>query len=490
MSEPNTRDTWVNFHVDGIHDGALVVVSAHGFEALSTLFEFSVILQTTGGAPLEFDAVDSILDAKCALSFGRDHAHKIHGVVREIEAIAASGPGDAQYRLRFVPKLFDLTMIQGSWVYQDLNIPDIIKDVLSEGGLHDGDDFEFRLTQKYRPWEYKVQYEESDYNFVCRLAEYAGIFFFFEHNDAGTKVVFADANEAFKTTEGHETLPYDPRGGESDGRPAISAISRVTRKVPSKVRINDYNYRAPSVSLVTEQDVDEHGVGAVSFYGEHHKTPAEGKRVARLRAQELYARKFTFSGGSRVPSLRASMKFTLEGHPYEALDAEYVVTSVTHSVIQPVTSTSNAEHQEYRNEFSLIPAEIPFRPARVTHTPKIHGVMHGRIDTDTDGVHDAPLDEQGRYKVILPFDIGGKPGGRASRWCRAIQTSSGSGYGMHFPLHSGTEVLIIHLDGDPDRPVIAGSVANAETPSPVTSANASQSALKTRHGISFVFTDG
>lgn len=490
MTDSNTRDTWVNVHIDGIHDGALVVVSMHGYEALSTLFEFNVVMQTTGGVPLDFEAVDSVLTAKCSLSFGRENAHKIHGVVREIEALPVAAAGDAQYRIKFVPKLFDLTMIQGSWVYQDLDIPGIIKDVLTEAGMHDGDDFELRLTQKYRPWEYKVQYEESDYNFVCRLAEYAGIFFFFEHGDESTKVVFADANEAFKNTEGFESLPYDPRGGESDGRASVTAISRLTRKVPQKVRINDYNYRAPSVSLVTEQDVDAEGAGAVSFYGEHHKTPAEGKRVARLRAQELYAQKFTFAGSSRVPSLRSSMRFTLEGHPYEALDAEYVVTSVSHSVVQQVIAEGSAGGHEYRNEFHLMPSEIPFRPARVTHCPKIHGVMHARIDSETDGVHDAPVDDQGRYKVIMPFDISGKPGGRASRWCRALQTSSGSGYGMHFPLHSGTEVLIIHLDGDPDRPVIAGSVANAETPSPVTSANASQSAFKTRHGISFVFTDG
>jgi type VI secretion system secreted protein VgrG len=491
MADTTRRDTWVNFRIDGIPDSAIVVLSMHGYEELSRLFEFNIVLQTTGGSALSFDAVDATMNAKCFISFGPEDEHKIHGVVREIEALPVADTGDAQYRLKFVPKVFDLTMIQGSWVYQELNIPDIIKDVLTEAGFSEGHDFEFRLTQTYKPWEYKVQYEETDYNFVSRLAEYAGIFFFFEHTDEESKIVFTDANEAFKVTEGYERVPFDDRGGEVSGRASVQAISRVVRKVPKKFRINDYNYRAPSVGLVSERDVDGEGVGAIALYGEHHKTPEDGKRLVRLRAQELQVQKVTCPGRSHVSCLRAGMKFTLEGHPVEAYDAEYVVTSVTHSVVQSaVVGQTSQDDQAYFNEFRLIPSGVPYRAARVTPVPKIFGVMHARIDATSDGVHDAPIDEQGRYKVLLPFDVAGKPGGRASRWCRAIQVTAGGGFGMHFPLHQGTEVLLIHLGGDPDRPVIAGSVANAETPSPVTSANANQSSLATRHGISIVMTDG
>ena len=140
-------------------------------------------------------------------------------------------------------------------------------------------------------------------------------------------------------------------------------------------------------------------------------------------------------------------------------------------------------------EFVAIPVAVQFRPRRVTQKPRLYGVIQGKIDAASDGVRTVPIDEHGRYKVLLPFDIGGAAGGKASRWIRMAQTASGSGFGMHFPLHVGTEVLLTHIEGDPDRPIIVGSVPNHETASPVTSANASQSKIATRHGITVTLDD-
>ena len=125
----------------------------------------------------------------------------------------------------------------------------------------------------------------------------------------------------------------------------------------------------------------------------------------------------------------------------------------------------------------------------MTPVPRISGVIHGKVDAASDGVRSTPVDEHGRYKVILPWDLAGKAGGKASRWLRMAQPASGSGYGVQFPLHVGTEVLIIHVNGDPDRPLIMSSVPNFETASPVNSANATQSQIRTRHGITVTFDD-
>ena len=130
----------------------------------------------------------------------------------------------------------------------------------------------------------------------------------------------------------------------------------------------------------------------------------------------------------------------------------------------------------------LLPLGVPYRPPRVTALPRILGLMHARVDGEQDGTP-APIDDQGRYRVLLPFDGVGELGGRATRWIRRAQVYAGPAYGMHFPLHIGTEVLLAHLGGDPDRPVIVGAVPNPATASPVIDANATQSIVRTKGNI-------
>jgi type VI secretion system secreted protein VgrG len=173
-----------------------------------------------------------------------------------------------------------------------------------------------------------------------------------------------------------------------------------------------------------------------------------------------------------------------------SLNTDYLVTEVVHTVA-PATpeAPGAAAPRTYANELGLIPYAVAYRPPRTTARPRIHGVTHATIDAPADDGKNAPIDEHGRYKVLLPWDIGAKHGGRASRWVRMAQPASGADYGVHFPLHAGTEVLLVHVDGDPDRPVIIASVPNHQTRSPVTSENASQSEMKTRRGIRVTFDD-
>lgn len=467
----------------------LFVRELDGREGLSQLFAFDLVLESP--AALSNDTLDELLASKAYLAFGDQEEHRVHGVVREVQLLASAEPTPVLYRVRLVPKLFDTTLTRGSWVYQDLSAPQIISDVLGEFGMHEPDDFELRLTRKYTPYEYKVQYEETDYQFLSRVMEYEGIFFFFEHGDGGAKVIFTDANNAFAPLDGASTLAYDPRGGTVGAETRVSALSRTRRTVAAKVTVRDYNYRTPSTQLTAEQPVDAAGVGEQVYYGEHFKDVPQGARLARVRAQELAAPRDVFAGVTAVRGLRAGHRFTLESHPVEGMDQDYVVTALRHTARQAgvSTDTPDSERQAYRNEFEAIPHAVPWRPARVTPLPRIVGVIHGKVDASSDGVRATPVDEHGRYKVVLPWDVAGTPGGKASRWIRMAQPASGSGYGVQFPLHVGTEVLLVHVNGDPDRPIIASSVPNMETASPVNAGNATQSQIRTRHGITVTFDD-
>jgi len=142
----------------------------------------------------------------------------------------------------------------------------------------------------------------------------------------------------------------------------------------------------------------------------------------------------------------------------------------------------------YKNTFDCIPADVVFRPLRRTEWPSIHGFVNATIDGAGSNQY-AEIDDHGRYKVKLPFDLSDKKDGKASRYIRMMQPYAGGGMGMHFPLHKGTEVALGFVDGDPDRPIILGALVNPETASPVSGANQTQSKIHTGGGNSFTIED-
>ncbi len=144
----------------------------------------------------------------------------------------------------------------------------------------------------------------------------------------------------------------------------------------------------------------------------------------------------------------------------------------------------------YHNTLTLLPYEVAYRPDRLTPKPRIHGITHARIDTESsdDGVN-APVDDFGRYKVVMPWDVAGKTGGKATCWIRVATMSGGGGYGFHQQYHVNNEVAIYHLHGDPDRPMICAALPNHEEMPMVTSQNANRQVIATRGGASFTFSD-
>jgi type VI secretion system secreted protein VgrG len=191
-----------------------------------------------------------------------------------------------------------------------------------------------------------------------------------------------------------------------------------------------------------------------------------------------------------VRGLRAGHRFALAGAEPEGygLAREYVVVAVNHSF--RTGGEINSETLPYSNEVELLPYEVAYRPPRLTHKPKIYGVMHAKVDSEADDDEvNVPCDEFGRYKVVMPFHVTGETGGRSSCWIRMSTSAGGSGFGFAQGLHVNTEVLIFHIDGDPDRPVIAGAVSNFEQPAEVRRENANQLTMASRQGIRLIFND-
>ncbi|KYF69019.1 hypothetical protein BE11_05490 [Sorangium cellulosum] len=473
----------IRLELSGFSSDILQVNRLSGREAISQLFSFDVEVVCPSEAAVDGQ---TFTGENVAIIFEQDgvEQRRIHGMVAEVHDLLASMLEHRAYRLRIVPRAFRLTLVETTEISMNKAVPELIQQKLELVGLS-GSDVDLRLMGTYPPREFVVQYQETDFAFICRLAEHVGISFFFEHQDGQDTMVFTDSPSGFKPAAGAASVHFRERGETRD----VFEIEARARLVPSVYVARDYNYRQPMLDLTSEHVLPTGYAGGVVEFGGHHKTPAEGKVLAQIRAEERQATQLVYAGKSSVCALGAGARSVLEGHPsLEPLDMLFV--EVEHRAAQAAGGRGPSdEPQRYVNTFRAIPAKNTYRPPRITPAPRISGVVTGIVDAGSGGGgSNAEIDDQGRYMVRFLFDTGAA-GGAPSRPVRMLQNHAGANYGTHFPLKPGTEVLIAFVNGDPDRPVIVGAAPNPLTPSPVNNANRSTHRIKTQGGIVFDLVD-
>ncbi len=453
---------------------AFFVKSFTGREGISQLYEYDIHLLSDDP---EID-LKAVLTNPATFTLQREEGDiPVHGIIAHFEQLPEIR-SSAQYRAVLVPRLWQADLYHQNQLFLNKRVPDIIEAILQQTGLT-SQDYELRLTGSYPEWEYICQYNETDFNFISRWMEREGIYYFFEQSEQGEKLIITDSASAHNPRP-ESAVSYVPPTGEVPQEDVIRDFICIHKRIPQKVVLQDYNYRSPSQMLRAEADVDPQGQGTVYIYGEHFKTSEQGNGLARIRAEALLCRERIFHGEAIVPDLSPGFLFDLEDHFRPSYNQQYLITEITHQGSQTGfhSDTGGQAGQKYSNVFSSIPSEIQFRPKRRAMKPKFYGTMNAKVDAAGDGEY-AELDDQGRYKLTLPFDQSGRSDGKASRFVRMAQPYAGPNYGVHFPLHKEAEVLLTFVDGDPDRPVIAASIPNPETGSPVNSENQSQSAIWT-----------
>lgn len=477
----------------GVSRDAFKVVRFKGAEGLSKLYHFDITL-ISSHANLDLDAV---MEKPAAFTLPRpDQNLSFHGLLQHFDVLHATGEY-IFYKAALAPAFWWLTLRQNCQVFLDKALPEIVEAVLKDGGLASSE-YELRLQRSYAPMEYVCQYNESDYDFLCRWFEREGVYFFYEHSDSGSKLVITDTKISHSETPQASTVRYAPPSGLEGAYHEDVINSFVGRKsaVPKNIRIKDYNYRKPGLEVVGKAEVGGKGVGEVYLYGEHVKTASESEGLAKVRAEMHKCREQMFYGSGTASFLRSGYTVALKDHFHGAFNQHYLIVETTHQGSQEAflsagvdQSYSGLEHeQRYSVDFTAIPANVQFRAAPVTPEPHIYGTMNAKIDAAGSGEY-AELDDQGRYKVILPFDLSGRSGGKASRFVRMLQPYGGADHGMHFPLHKGAEVLLTCIDGDPDRPVIAGVAPNPDNPSLVKDKNQTQAVIQTGGQNKLIFED-
>ena len=474
-----------SFTTTALPDDTFAVVNFKGFEGISKTYEFTIML-VSGVQDIDLSGV---LSNPAKLTFHREDGTDVdfNGILAQFEQLHEF-QGYVFYRAHLVPKLWWLNLTMHNQVILNESVQDILENTLKDGGLKSMD-YEFKLQGSYSKIDYVCQYGESHLSFVSRWCEREGIYYYFEQTASGEKVIFTD------TKISHTDLPLDavlyyapPSGLDTMHRTeVIKSYTCSERQLPRDVKLKDYNYERPSLEISGAADVEQNGRGTAYLYGEHFLTSEEGNRLAHIRAEELLCRKREFFGESTVPFMMPGYTFSLQDHYRSDFNRKYLITELTHEGTQTGylisgirTALADMEEQVYyRNQFTAIPSDVQFRPERKAQKPRISGTLNAKVDAEGSGTY-AELDEQGRYKVRLPFDLNDEHGaGKASCFLRMMQPYAGTDHGMHFPLHKDTEVLLTFIDGDPDRPVIAGAVPNPETPSTVTSSNQTQSVIQT-----------
>jgi len=435
------------------------VLSLQGSEGVSSLFSYTLRI-VCEDAELDFDA---IVGRPVVLTFlGEDEsvARHVHAMVVHIEQIG-QGMRLATYELRLAPQAWLLTQRTDCRIFQNTSVPDIIKEVLTAAGLP-SDRFKFSVKASYPPRDYCVQYRESDFEFISRLMEEEGIFYFFEHNlmgkDVGHVMVFTDHSTIHKTISGKAAVLYHPSTTGIKTEDSVFPFSFRQGVRSGSVVLKDFDFRKPVLKLKPKQKhtVDDQ-LEVYDFPG-RLDSGSDGDRLAKVRLEGLQVPRKMGEGESDCLRFIAGYYFTLDEHPRESLNQEYLLTRVETWIRQPQVLEEGAgmEPAVYQNRFSCIPAVVQFRAPQVTPKPTVQGVQTA-IVVGPAGEEIYP-DEYARVKVQFHWDRKGKNDEKSSCWIRVSQLWAGAGWGAMFIPRIGHEVIVDFVEGDPDRPIITGRV--------------------------------
>lgn len=458
------------------------VTHFEGEETISDLFNFQINLISDDHV---IDFADVVMQA-CTLTIRRgNRTVKYHGLVNEFvqdEFVV----DQCVYRVNMVPSIWKLSLSKGNYIFQNQSVKEVIETVLSRSryGFRTGVHFEFEQHfGTYPRKEYVVMYQETELDFLKRLMEHEGIFFYFDHEGDVDKCVIGDASAFCPCADLDDDINYHNEGGMQDaaGVEVVRDFLAQGRVVTGAYFVDDYNYETPTTDLLSNRfTTTGQQFGVAVEYGADVADNHAANQLAQRRAEEIACRQMVFKGRSDCRAFRAGYIFLLRQHFREDRNTGYLLTQVKHWGDQRHRHAALASQQkaEYTNDFVCVLSSLPFRPARNTQVPKLNGILTATMEHHQGNY----IDDKGRYHARLHFDQRSQqtaPMGDATMPIRMTQPYSGANYGFHFPHHERTEMVFACLEGDPSRPIALGTVPNHDNKSPVTAQNQKQNILRT-----------
>jgi type VI secretion system secreted protein VgrG len=390
-----------------------------------------------------------------------DQPRYFNGIVRQFTQMRGSGR-TTQYQAIVVPWLWLLTRTADCRIFQDMTVPDILKKIFGDHGMSD---FEDRHHATYRKWEYCVQYRETDFDFVSRLMEQEGLYYFFTHENGKHKMVLMDSKDAHEPFPGYEKIPFRPPNLQFREKEHIHEMAVSQEVQPGAYAHTDYDFKSPKKDLHTESKIQRPHAAAnfeVFDYPGIFMEHDEGETYSRLRIEELHSGFEVADCETNARGIATGCKFTLVDHPREDLNKDYLVTesTVTASTDEFDSAPGESKGTTFECSFSCIDFQNQFRAARTTDKPMIRGPQTAVV-TGPSG-EEIHTDKYGRVKVQFFWDRYSKADENSSCWIRVSQTVAGKKWGALSLPRIGHEVIVEFLEGDPDRPIITGRVYNAE----------------------------
>jgi type VI secretion system secreted protein VgrG len=384
------------------------------------------------------------------------------------------------YRASVRPWLWMLTRTSDCRIFQEQTVPEIVEAVFKDHAAIAS--FEFKLFRAYRPRNYCVQYRETDFNFVARLLEDEGIYWYFEHSEGEHRLMLVDDVGALNTAPGCDSLPFYGNPGQVPPDTEYINAWAFSREVqPGKCALTSYDFERPALKLEVQASIPRsHEIAEeeqFDFQGDYIQK-ADGQRLADNRIEERQAHHERLSGSTNAQGLGAGHLFKLTRHPREDQNAEYLCVQ---SSIQAEVSAYEAGNDagRYDCSFAAIPSSQIFRPQRRTPKPFVQGPQTAVVVGPSG--EEIFTDKYGRVKVQFHWDRYGKKNEKSSTWVRTSSPWAGSSFGFVQIPRIGQEVVVDFLEGDPDQPIITGRVYNAEQMPPwELPANATQSGVLTR----------
>lgn len=463
-------------------EDAFLLVGFSGEESISRLFNFHLDLIAENETEVAFDKlIGQPVIVRLILENG--HPRYYSGLCNRL----AKGHRDntfTSYQMEVVPQFWLLTRNAQSRIFQHVSVPDILKKVLS--GLN----VEFQLHGVFHQRDFCVQYRETDFNFASRLMEEEGIFYFFKHTSSGHTMVVANTPASHPDMPEMSLVIFDDLEGGHRDEMRIYEWQRVQELRSTKYTLWDHCFELPHKHLEAEEPIVpglqvgtiQHKLnvsdGSLEIYdfpggyaqrfdgvtrsggdqaGDLQNIFEDNKRTVNIRMQQEALLSVVIQAGGNCRNFVTGYKFTLDRH----IDADgpYLLVNATHAARLPADYRSGEGEFYYQNRFTCIPFEVPYRPLMLTPRPVVHG-------TQTAVVVGPPgeeifVDKYGRIKVQFHWDRDSKADADSSCWIRVAQNIAGVNWGSAFWPRIGQEVIVDFLEGDPDQPIIIGSVYNA-----------------------------
>jgi len=456
-------------------DDVLLLERLTGEEAISRPFEFQVDLLSESDSVSASSLISQPVHVEIDKASGDPRI--IHARVSEF----------VQRGRRHVYTLYSATLRPWLWflslwydckIFQNMTVPDIVEKIFENHGFTD---YSLKLYKTYTPREYCVQYRESCLNFVSRLLEDEGIFYYFEHTDDKHTLVLADTPGGVSPCPDQSSADLMPESSVVMGFDVVLDANTYVQAATGKITLNDYNFETPSNSLLANAAAD--APEEIYDYPGKYTDRSGGERYAGLRLEEHEMPITILRGGGTCRAFIAGYKFDLRKHYRTDVNKNYLLTRVGVSMETTAYTTGARQvSDDYKNEFEAIPSSVKFRPPRITPRPVVHGIQTAVV-VGLSG-EEIYSDKYGRVKVQFYWDRDGKKNEDSSCWIRVSQEWAGKTWGsVHLP-RIGQEVIVDFLEGDPDRPMITGRVYNADQMPPYTlPANQTQSGIKTRSSL-------